>query len=156
MVNLNLLAPSWWATRPSHSLDDTPVDEVVWLDHDLDLDRGLFAELPHDAVTLAVALKTAPAGYRILRTLARHPQLALTPSDLAYLAGGDEVGVRETLRLLAREGVVDTVRNGQQVCYRLTTNPLGVVRVTDVCAWHDRWQARVARLQRALGLREGA
>lgn len=78
MVNLNLLAPSWWTPRPYATVDDDPVEEVVWLDHD------------------------------------------------------------------------------QHVFYRLTSNPLGIVRVTDVCAWHDRWQARVGRLQRALGLREGA
>lgn len=156
MVDLNLLAPSWWAARPADALDGVQLEEVHWLDHDLDLDRGLFAELPHDSVTLAVSLKAMTGGYRILRYLARHPQLALTPSDLAYLSGGHETAVRDVLRLLAREGVVDTVRNGQHVFYRLTSNPLAIVRVTDVCVWHDRWQARVGRLQCALGLREGA
>ena len=156
MVELNLLAPRWWATRRPDILDRGPSQEVTWLDHDMELERVLLAELPHEAVELALGLKAAPGGYRILRYLARHPQLALTPSDLAYLSGGEEAGVRHVLRLLAREGVVDILRNGPHAFYRLTADPLISVRVTAVCAWHDRWQARLARLQRALGLREGA
>jgi len=86
-----------------------------------------------------------------LRLLALCDQGDLSVSDLAQAVGQSEPRVCRHLRILSEAGLIEKVRNGQWVHYRLTTSPAPASFVKGLLAQLDLGDAVFARdMDRAL------
>jgi len=86
-----------------------------------------------------------------LRLLALCDQTDLSVSDLAQALGQSEPRVCRHLRILSEAGLIERVRNGQWVHYRLTASPAPLSFVKGLLAQLDRADPVFARdLDRAL------
>jgi DNA-binding transcriptional ArsR family regulator len=80
-----------------------------------------------------------------LRLLALCSQRDLSVSDLAHALGQSEPRVSRHLRILSEAGLIERLRNGQWVHYRLASNPVSASFVQGLLAQLDRADPLLAR-----------
>jgi DNA-binding transcriptional ArsR family regulator len=127
--------------------------DLRWLDDEVSVRQVFLAEVPVVSRALAATLFDHPDGYRLLSFLVRHPRMAMTASDLAYMIGETDAAVGEALRILLHQGIVRLLSVEGLTLYRLSEQPVAANRSRVLSQWYTHWLERFRRLDRVLGQR---
>ncbi len=122
--------------------------QFQWLnDEQIDL---VFEEMPKRVRQLFDRVSTCEGGLPLLRTLEANPNTFKTPEDLAYSVQLPEAEVESSLYALVNLGLVQWMNVAGLVFFGLTPKPEQRQLVHDLCAWQDRWRARLAHIEHVI------
>ena len=108
------------------------------------------AELDPRLNDLFARVRPLDGGFTLLRFFAANANTLRTADDVAYHVGMSASAVDKSLHALSHMGLVRRVQAAGITLYALTEDPLKRRTVRDLCAWQDRWQARIAQIDRLI------
>ncbi len=110
----------------------------------------MLAELEPQARELFAQLRRLDSSYLIMRFLWRHINTLMTLEDIAYEIGKREDIVAHTLEELSNLGLARKVDAAGVRFFGVTSDPELRQAMRDLWRWHDRWDQRLAELERML------
>ncbi len=124
--------------------------QLQWL-NDERLDReDVFEEMPEPIRHLFDQVSACDGGMPLLRTLEANPNTFKTAEDLAYSVQQPQAAVEGSLYALVNLGLVQWMNVAGLVFFGLTPNPDQRQAAHDLCAWQDRWHARLAHIEQVV------
>ncbi len=122
-----------------------------WLNDESRLQEIVYAELEAPLRELSRQIQRLDGGNALLHFLLAQAGTLRTVDDIAYHQCQPAHAVQKSLRGLIRLGLVHHVDAAGVSLYGITRDPERRRWASDLCAWQDRWQARLAQLERAIG-----
>ncbi len=119
-----------------------------WLNDEQLIQESIIKEMPERTRELFEQVAELDGGVPLLRLLDSNPNTLKSLDDLAYNLHQPESTVANTLHALVNLGLVRWVNVAGLGFFGLTTDWNGRETVRQICAWQDRWHARLARLGR--------
>jgi hypothetical protein len=110
----------------------------------------LLSDLNEQARALFEQVCDLDLGLLLLHFLQTHSQTFMTADDIAFLLGEAPEQVERDLTALVRLGVVEKADFSEVTLFRLTSQPPKRRIVSELAAWQDRWNIRLAKLNRLL------
>ncbi len=110
----------------------------------------LLSDLNEQARALFEQVCDLDLGLLLLHFLQTHRQTFMTADDIAFQLGEAPKSVEKDLTALVRLGVVEKADFSEVTLFRLTSQPPKRRIVSELAAWQDRWNIRLAKLNRLL------
>ncbi len=110
----------------------------------------LLSDLSEQARALFEQVCDLDLGLLLLHFLQTHRQTFMTADDIAFQLGEAPKSVEKDLTALVRLDVVEKADFSGVTLFRLTSQPPKRRIVSELAAWQDRWNIRLAKLHRLL------
>lgn len=124
--------------------------EYQWLDDESHLQKIVLNELDARARGLFAQVSTLTCGCRLLRFLEANANKLMTVDDIAYHLIEPYTTVARALYALVDLGLAREVEAAGLFLYSVTADPVQRQLVCDLCAWQDRWHARLVGIERVI------
>lgn len=126
--------------------------ELDWSDEETILHNLLLTELDEESQTLFTQVYPLEHGCPLLHFLFDNGRTRFTAEDIAFNLKAPPASVEWSLHVLVERGLVSRTDIAGISFFSLTEDREGQQRVGRLCAWQGRWQARLARMARLIGL----
>lgn len=124
--------------------------DLDWLEDESLLQAMILEELEPQARELFARISGLDCGCPLLRFLDDHPHELMAIDDIAYHVIEPQEAVARSLRSMMELGLAQCVDVPGLTLFGLTKDRNKQQLVRGLCAWQDRWEARLARIGRVL------
>jgi hypothetical protein len=121
-----------------------------WFDDESVLRSVLLTELDDHTQVLFKQLCTLNCGIQLVRFLVENKHTLATVEGIAYHLNEPPVKVQADVQELKNLGLVRQVEVADLALFGATVDSSRRQSMRDLCAWQERWQLRLARIERAI------
>jgi len=121
-----------------------------WFDDESVLQRVLLTELAEDTRALFKQLCMLNCGIQLVRFLLENKHTLATVEGIAYHLNEQTAKVKGDIQELENLGLVRQVEVSDLALVGVTMDSHRRQLIRDLCAWQERWQLRLAWIERAL------
>ncbi len=125
--------------------------QLQWLDDESHTQELVLDELGTRARELFAQIRAFDCGCMLLRFLEAHAHRLMTIDDIAYHLVEPDAVVEKSLYGMIDLGLTRRVNLAGLTLFGFTKDKEKEQLVRGLCAWQDRWQARLVRLERVVG-----
>lgn len=123
---------------------------VEWFDDESVLRSMLLTELDEHARALFKQLCLLNCGIQLIRFLLENKHTLATVEGIAYHLNEPPAKVESDVQELENLGLVRQVDVADLALVGVTVDSNRRQLMRDLCAWQERWQVRLARIERAI------
>ena len=120
------------------------------LEQDQIIQELVFSDLDETILSLIEQLSVRKCGVSLLRYLDAHSPSLHTVEDIAFSLHEISVVVQCALTALIDLGLAYELNVASTCFFGVTTDEHHRARVRELCAWQDRWLARIQRIERLI------
>jgi hypothetical protein len=121
-----------------------------WFDDDSVLRSVLLTELDEHTRVLFKQLCTLNCGIQLVRFLVENKHTLATVAGIAYHLNEAPAKVEDDIQELENLGLVRQVDVADLTLFGVTMDSDRRQLMRDLCAWQERWQLRLVRIERAI------
>ncbi len=121
-----------------------------WLSDESQLQEMVCEELDAHVRDLFAQVRQLDGGSALLRFLRSHVNTLRTADDIAYHLRQPAPVIERTLRGMLKLGLVRRIDASGVTWFGITLDPDRRRLVRDLCAWQDRWQARLEQIEHVI------
>jgi hypothetical protein len=123
---------------------------LEWFDDESVLRSMLLTELDEHTRTLFKQLGMLHCGIQLVRFLVDNKHTLATVEGIAYHLNEPPAKVEADVHALEKLGLVRQVEVADLALFGVTVDSNGRQSMHDLCTWQERWQVRLARIERAI------
>jgi hypothetical protein len=124
---------------------------LEWFDDESVLPSVLLTELDEHTRALFKQLGMLHCGIQLVRFLVENKHTLSTVEGIAYHLNEPPAKVEADVQELENLGLVRQVEVADLALFGVTVDSNRRQSMHDLCAWQERWQVRLARIERAIG-----
>ena len=124
---------------------------LEWLDDESVLRGVLLTELGEHTRALFEQIRIFDCGMPIVRFLVENEHTLATVEEIAYHLNEPPAQVESYVHALENLGLARQVDVADLALFGVTMDSGCRQLMRDLCAWQERWHARLARIERAIG-----